>query len=132
MRGINMLDSEKIELIESYVSSYNAFDVVGLLDLLDDGVVFENESNGEITARSNGKVEFESLASESAKIFSAHQQVVTATEMLEMAATVNIEYMGTLAIDLPNGLKAGQVLELKGRTYFEFQNGKISYIKDVS
>ncbi|MCR9453220.1 nuclear transport factor 2 family protein, partial [Vibrio alginolyticus] len=129
---INMLDNEKVELIESYVSRYNSFDVSGLLDLLDDDVVFENESNGEITARSEGKAEFESLASESAKIFSARQQVVTAIEMSELAATVNIDYTGTLALDLPNGLKAGQVLELKGQTYFEFQNGKISHIKDVS
>ncbi len=127
-----MLDSEKVELVESYVSRYNSFDVAGLLDLLDDDVVFENESNGEITARSDGKAEFESLASESAKVFSARQQVVTAIEMSELAAMVNIDYSGTLAIDLPNGLKAGQVLELKGQTYFEFQNGKISHIKDVS
>ncbi|HAS8349166.1 TPA: nuclear transport factor 2 family protein [Vibrio vulnificus] len=127
-----MLDSEKIELVESYVSRYNAFDVAGLLDLLDDDVVFENESNGEITARSDGKAEFESLASDSVKIFSARQQVVTAMEMSDLAATVSIDYTGTLAIDLPNGLKAGQVLELKGQTYFEFQNGKISHIKDVS
>ncbi|HAS8484195.1 TPA: nuclear transport factor 2 family protein, partial [Vibrio vulnificus] len=53
-------------------------------------------------------------------------------EMSELGAMVNIDYTGTLAIDLPNGLKSGQVLELKGQTYFEFQNGKISHIKDVS
>lgn len=127
-----MLDSEKIRLVESYVSRYNAFDVSGMLALLDDDVVFENESNGEITARSDGKAEFESLASESVKIFSVRQQVVTAIEMSERAATVSIDYTGTLAIDLPNGLRAGQILELKGQTYFEFQNGKISHIKDVS
>ncbi|MCG9648958.1 nuclear transport factor 2 family protein [Vibrio brasiliensis] len=127
-----MLDSEKIGLVESYVSRYNAFDVSGMLALLDEDVVFENESNGEITARSDGKAEFESLASESVKIFSVRQQVVTAIEMFERAATVSIDYTGTLAIDLPNGLRAGQVLELKGQTYFEFQNGKISHIKDVS
>ena len=127
-----MLDSEKIRLVEAYVCRYNAFDVSGMLALLDDDVVFENESNGEITARSDGKAEFESLASESVKIFSVRQQVVTAIEMSERAATVSIDYTGTLAIDLPNGLRAGQILELKGQTYFEFQNGKISHIKDVS
>jgi len=127
-----VLDSEKIGLVESYVSRYNAFDVSGMLALLDDDVVFENESNGEITVRSDGKAEFESLASESVKIFSVRQQVVTAIEMSERAATVSIDYTGTLAIDLPNGLRAGQVLELKGQTHFEFQNGKISHIKDVS
>tara|TARA_Y100001956_G_C3947941_1_gene111399 strand:- start:206 stop:358 length:153 start_codon:yes stop_codon:yes gene_type:complete len=44
-----MLDSEKIGLVESYVSRYNAFDVSGMLALLDDDVVFENESNGKIS-----------------------------------------------------------------------------------
>lgn len=127
-----MIEHDKIKLIESYVSSYNSFDVAGLLALLDEHVVFENESNGEINVRSEGKRNFEKLASESAKIFSSRQQTVTDIVIDNNTATVKIDYTGTLAIDLPNGLKTGQVLELKGRTYFEFTGGKISYFKDVS
>ncbi|EJI2332413.1 nuclear transport factor 2 family protein [Vibrio cholerae] len=127
-----MIEHDKIKLIESYVSSYNSFDVAGLLALLDENVVFENESNGEINVRSEGKRDFEKLAYESAKIFSSRQQTITDVVICDSTATVNINYKGTLAIDLPNGLKTGQVLELKGRTYFEFTGGKICHIKDVS
>ncbi|MCG9679136.1 nuclear transport factor 2 family protein [Vibrio sp. Isolate24] len=127
-----MSESEKVELIESYISRYNAFDVTGMLEILSDNIVFENESNGEITARTVGKVDFENLASQSAKMFSARQQVVTDIQLSDSTATVSIDYTGTLAIDLPNGIKEGQELALKGKTYFEFQNGKIHHIKDVS
>ena len=127
-----MIESDKINLIESYVSSYNSFDIAGLLAVLDDNIVFENEANGEINMRSEGKPAFEKLASESAKSFSTRQQTITDLVISDESAQVSIDYKGTLATDLPSGLKAGQTIELKGKTQFEFNLGKISYIKDVS
>ena len=40
--------------------------------------------------------------------------------------------MGVLAGDLPNGMKAGEVLRLKGRSVFGFQEGKIYRLTDTS
>jgi hypothetical protein len=36
-----------------------------------------------------------------------------------------------VAADLPNGIKKGQVLNLSGRSEFEFQDGAISKITDI-
>ncbi|WP_448563297.1 nuclear transport factor 2 family protein [Thalassotalea ganghwensis] len=127
-----MIESDNNELIESYVSYYNAFNVKGMLTLLTENIVFENESNGEVNARTEGKLEFEQLATDSAKLFSSRQQTITDISTDERSAMVSIDYTAMIAKDLDNGLKAGQVIELKGKTYFEFLEGKISYIKDIS
>lgn len=127
-----MLETEQVRLITSYVDCYNKFDVSGLVALLHETIIFENESNGGINARTEGKAEFKSLALQSANMFSVRQQIITDMQLSDCKAMVNIEYTGTLAVDLPNGVKAGERLAMKGKTYFEFKAGKISYIKDVS
>ncbi|TMP26020.1 hypothetical protein CWB99_19885 [Pseudoalteromonas rubra] len=121
-----------IDLIEAYIHAYNTFDISAMLALLDDQVVFENEANGEITTRTQGKAAFEQLAVKSAALFETRQQTITELALGEYAVTAYIQYQATLAADLPNGLSAGDTLELKGETQFRFHNNKITYIKDVS
>jgi len=48
------------------------------------------------------------------------------------SALVEIEFEGVLAQDLPNGLKAGETLVLKGASEFVFTNGFMSSIVDKS
>jgi hypothetical protein len=45
---------------------------------------------------------------------------------------VGIDFEGTLAIDLPNGMKAGEVIRTTGRTEFVFRDGLIQQITDIS
>ncbi|MNJ05657.1 hypothetical protein D3C73_1671250 [compost metagenome] len=47
-------------------------------------------------------------------------------------AEVEINYEGKLAADLPNGLKAGDTIELKGKTIFLVRDQKIAVIEDYS
>ncbi|AOT07956.1 nuclear transport factor 2 family protein [Pseudoalteromonas luteoviolacea] len=127
-----MLEREKATLINQYIESYNDFNIGGMLSLFDDSIVFENESNGEVNVRAEGKQEFENLANESAKLFSQRNQTVTNLIINDTTAQVDIDYLGVLAVDLSNGLKEGDALTTQGKSYFEFKNDKISYIKDVS
>jgi hypothetical protein len=50
----------------------------------------------------------------------------------ENKAEVEISYTGILAIDLPNGLKSGSKIELRGQSIFTFQDDKIIKIEDIS
>lgn len=127
-----MLERDKTALINQYIERYNAFNIEGMLSLFDDSIVFENESNGEVNVRAEGKQEFEDLANESAKLFSQRKQTVTHCIVNDTMAQIDIDYLGVLAVDLPNGLKEGDELKVQGKSYFEFKNDKISYIKDVS
>lgn len=127
-----MLSSECEKLIEGYIECYNAFDIEGMMNFLSDAVVFENESAGEINARAEGKAEFKSLAEQSAKLFSSRAQKITSIEAMGSAVVACIAYKATLAADLPNGLKQGQVIELNGKSEFQVEDGKICHIKDIA
>ena len=45
---------------------------------------------------------------------------------------VNIAYHAVLAIDLPNGMNAGDELNLTGKSIFKFDGDKIISITDIS
>lgn len=121
-------------LVDRYVAAYNAFDVEGMLALLDPGVEFENVAGGVVTARASGLAEFRTLAEGAAALFARRQQRVT--EYLEEGATARarIAYEGVLAAELPPGLppglEPGATLRLAGWSTFEFRGGRIARLVD--
>lgn len=127
-----MENSECEKLIKGYVDCYNDFDIAGMLEFLSDSVVFENESGGEINARAEGKREFKELAEHAAKLFSSRNQKIARIEANDLVFVAHIAYKATLAADLPNGLNAGQAIELNGKSEFQIEDGKICYIKDIA
>lgn len=120
------------ELIKNYLAAYNAMNVPAMLALLHEVIVFEHVSNSSGTIVTSGKAEFESLARQSLTLFTARKQTIRSLTLGGRTAAVEIEFEGTLAIDGPAGLKAGQVLSLRGVTIFAFSDGKIARISDYS
>ena len=47
-------------------------------------------------------------------------------------ASIEISYEAVLAMDLPNGMKKGEVMNLMGRSEFVFKDGKIWRLTDIS
>lgn len=127
-----MEEQDKTRLIEQYIEAYNAFDIDGMLATLSGDIQFENLQNGDLTASAHGTAEFAAMAEQSKDLFTQRQQSLSQFEFDADVTKVNIDYQGTLAVDLPNGFKAGQVLSIKGRSEFQFSNGKISLIRDIS
>lgn len=118
--------SYKKELIDRYISAYNAFDVEGMLALLSPDIRFENYSGGQLTATVNGIEEFRQLA------FSEREQRVTAIRAGANSTIVDLAYRGVFAVDIPNGPPAGTVLDIQGQSEFSFTGGLISKIVDRS
>ncbi|WGV61517.1 nuclear transport factor 2 family protein [Brevibacillus brevis] len=127
-----MTNEEVKGIIENYVQAYNSFDVEGMARLLHTDIVFRNYSNGELNTETKGIEAFRELAEKSAKIFSSRRQTILACLVMDDKAEVQIDYEGTLAIDMPNGLKAGDTLQLKGKSIFMIKEGKVSLIEDYS
>ncbi|NRR02319.1 nuclear transport factor 2 family protein [Brevibacillus sp. RS1.1] len=127
-----MTNEEVKGIIENYVQAYNSFEVEGMARLLHTDIVFRNYSNGELNTETKGIEAFRELAEKSAKIFSSRRQTIIACLVMDDKAEVQIDYEGTLAIDLPNGLKAGDTLQLKGKSIFMIKEGKVSLIEDYS
>ncbi|MNT67830.1 hypothetical protein D3C72_2060010 [compost metagenome] len=65
-------------------------------------------------------------------MFSSRCQTVTDYIVIDDKAEAQIEYEGILAVDLPNGLKAGDKIQLKGKSVFQIKENKLSLIEDYS
>lgn len=125
-------EREMRSVIEAYVSAYNAFDVDGMFRHVHQDIEFENISGNEVSASTKGIAELRNLAEQSKALFRSRKQTITAFEAKSDMANVAIEFEAVLAVDLPNGMKAGDVLRLTGRSEYKFQEGKLCQIKDYS
>ncbi len=127
-----MTEEEQRTVIQRYIAAYNNFDLNGMVAHLHPDLVFRNVSGGDVNAEAVGIDQFRELAKQSNALFSSRRQKVTRINVSDNSATVDIEYEGVLAADLPNGMKAGETLRLNGRSEFEFRDGKIYRLTDIS
>lgn len=127
-----MSDAEKKNLVENYVRAYNDFDVEGMLANLHDEIIFKNISNGEPTLELAGIEAFRKQAQQAADIFAEREQKIEKMIFSEDVCEIDIAYRAKLAADLPNGLKAGDEIKLRGKSIFRFAGGRIYEIHDIS
>lgn len=127
-----MANSDRRRAVECYVDAYNRFDVDGMLAGLSEDVVFENLSDGEVTASSHGIEEFRRLAELSRAMFSQREQTITAWEFRSMSVRVAVAWQGVLAVEMPQGPAIGTVLKMCGESEFQFRNERICRIVDCS
>jgi ketosteroid isomerase-like protein len=124
--------SQQKTIIESYVRAYNTFDIAGMTQHLHPAVVFENVSNGEVDLTTEGIEAFREQAERAKALFAQREQRITDWSFEGVQVTIGIDYEGTLAIDLPNGLEAGDQLSMQGESEFHFRDGKIILLRDRS
>lgn len=124
--------NEKERIVRAFVDAYNRFDVAAMLADLHPEVVFRNYSGGGLDMEIRGIAGFTAQAEFAAEMFSERHQEIVGIEVLGESAETAIEYVGTLAADLPNGLKAGQSIRLNGRSVYRFDVDLIVSIEDFS
>lgn len=125
-----MEDNETI--VKNYVNAYNNFDVNGMIADMDQSVVFENVVGGKVNMTLTGLDEFKAQAEQGKNLFSSRQQTITRFIHTNEQTEIEIAYHAILAIDLPNGMKKGDELNLSGRSIFKFSGDKIVKITDIS
>ncbi|WP_299767706.1 nuclear transport factor 2 family protein [uncultured Dokdonia sp.] len=126
------VDKQKLEVIKSYMTAYNGFDVEGMLKNLSPNVIFKNSTNETVDLVTNGIDEFKIQAEKATSYFSNREQKIINAIQENESITIDIDYTGTLAIDLPNGLKEGTILEMQGKSIFRFEGIQIIEINDFS
>ena len=119
-------------LITNYIDAYNTFDSEKMVADFDETIKFENISATETTLSLVGLASFKEQAKQATAFFATRKQTVTAYKHTELETEVEITYHAVLAIDLPNGLKKGDELNLKGKSIFKFLGNKISELIDIS
>ncbi|MCK4663210.1 MAG: nuclear transport factor 2 family protein [Bacteroidales bacterium] len=120
------------EIIENYIKAYNSFDIDKMLSDMHEDIKFENLSNGEINLTTNGIAEFRNQAEQAKQLFKEREQKIIDIRFNNEQIEIAVDYSGTLAVGLPNGLKAGNIIELKGKSIFKFEDSKIIELKDIS
>jgi ketosteroid isomerase-like protein len=127
-----MGEKEMRQMIEGFVAAYNDFDVAGMTRHLHPDIEFRNISGGETTHATTGIAAFTQQAQAATQYFSERQQQITGITFQDNTATVFIDYSATLAVDLPDGLKAGDKINLQGKSVFSFADHKIIRLEDYS
>ena len=120
------------EIILTYLEAYNARDVEAMLALLTDDVRFENATNSGDAMVIEGKTALAELAHQSAAAFSERRQSVRDAVVTPERVVLDIDFEAVVAIDMPTGWKAGETVELRGVSFFELREGRISSIVDFS
>ena len=120
------------QIVEHYINSYNSFDVAGMLKNLDQEIIFENMSNGVVDLRTDGIEDFRIQAEAATQYFKERTQKIVSWTYSDTTVTIMIDYKAILNMDLPNGMKKGDTLEMKAQSQFEFKNDRIVKILDVS
>jgi len=82
--------------------------------------------------QANSKDEFESMAKMGAAAFEKREQKPIHSITVGNTTHIAIEYMATVAKDLPNGWKAGQKLSFKGASSFRIKENKIVKLIDAA
>lgn len=118
--------------IRDYIDAYNAKDVDRMIDCLADHVTFENRSGGAVDTVAKTRAEFRQLAESAVQLFASRKQEVKNHITVAGTTLVEIEYHAVLAADLPNGMKAGQIVQLSGRSLFDLGNDGITRLIDES
>ena len=123
---------KKIEIVKKFILAYNSLNVESMITYLHREIEFKNISNSIVNAHTNGIEEFKELANSSLKIFKERTQTITSYTESEDTVYVEINFRGILAIDLPNGLKIGETLTMKGKSKYVFEDNLIILLVDES
>lgn len=115
-----------------YIDAYNAFDVQAMVGCLTHDIHFVNRSGTDVAMETQGIDAFRDLAAQGAAVFSQRRQRVTNAIVAPGHATVEIDYQATVAVDLPNGWTAGQVISLRGVSLFTLRDDRIAVLIDIA
>ena len=126
------MKEEQKQMIESYINAYNDFDLDGMLKDLHHEIVFENITQGKVDLKTEGIDAFKKQAESAKQYFKKRKQLIETWKFTDKIVTVAIDYKGVLAVDLLNGMKSGDTIQLKGKSEFVFKNNKIIGIQDKS
>jgi len=122
----------KEEIVRNYIEAYNNFDVDNMVINFDENVVFENVQNNETNMSLKGIAAFKEQAEQAKAYFKTRKQRIKSIKHAAQQVEIEIDYYAVLAIDLPNGLKAGEALNLSGRSVFLFESDKVIKLTDIS
>ncbi|MCK9150683.1 nuclear transport factor 2 family protein [Methanobacterium alcaliphilum] len=127
-----MENNEMKSIVESYFKAYNDFQVDKMVSYLHDNVEFRNVSQGHVTLSLSGKKSFTNQANHAVDLFEKREITLKEITFEDEVMDVKLNFMGILAVDIPEGPSKGEKVEMDGRSILKFKDEKIIYIEDIS
>ena len=120
-------------LIQRYVDCYNRMEIDDMMECVSDSVTFENFSNAGQSMQMNGKDALRQVAEASANAFKYRRQsIINLICSQEGQAAAEIHFQGIAALNLPNGTKEGQSIDIRGVSIFEAEVNLLTRIAEYS
>lgn len=129
---IGNMNGKREEIIRNYIEGYNEFDVDKMVRDFSRDIIFKNIQNGEINIMLNGLIDFKHQAEQAKSYFESRRQQITAIYHRDEETEIEVDYSAVAGADLPNGLRKGEELKLKGISIFKFDNDRVVELKDIS
>jgi len=120
------------QIIDRYISCYNSRDIEGMLACVTDDVIFENISNTGQSMKFEGRNAMGEIAHLSGNAFTYRRQKILNLIEDGVKASAEVAFEAKAAVDLPTGAKAGEMVHLKGASFFELRDGLLCRIADYS
>ena len=120
------------DIIKRYIQCYNSRDIEGMLECVTEDVIFENISNTGQSMRFEGRDAMAEIAHLSGNAFSYRRQKILNFIINGNHASAEVAFEAKAAVDLPTGAKAGDMINLRGASFFELRGGLLARIADYS
>jgi ketosteroid isomerase-like protein len=117
-------------IVEDYIRRYNLKDIDGMVALFSQDAVYESISSASAIISIQGKETLRRFASSSAEIFKVRRQTPVTRVFDGDNAAMEVKYWCVLAVDLPDGKKAGEEVEFRGASFFGIHDGLITRLTD--
>lgn len=127
-----MKEKQMKRVIDSYIKAYNEFNVDEMVKNIHQDIEFKNIAGGEVNVHIKGLDILKKQAEQSAGLFKKRKMTITQQTIKGDAVENKIDFTAILAMDIPDGPKAGEIIKIKGKSIFKFKNGKIILIEDVN
>jgi len=120
------------QVIDRYIGCYNSRDIEGMLACVTEDVIFENISNTGQSMKFEGRNAMAEIAHLSGNAFTYRRQKILNLIEDGIKASAEVAFEAKAAVDLPTGAKAGEMVHLKGASFFEIRDGLLCRIADYS
>ena len=127
-----MKEKRMKRIIDEYINAFNKFDVANMVKDLHEDMEFKNITNGEVNAQLKGKSAFENQLKQGDNLFKKREMKIIDQKCENDIIENNVDFKGVLALDIPDGPKAGELIKIKNKSVFHFKNGKIILIEDIN
>lgn len=120
------------KIISKYIDAYNERDIDRVLECVTADVIFENISNTGQSMSFEGREAMAEIVRLSGNAFSYRRQKLVRLIQSGNLASAEVLFEAKAAVDLPTGARAGDMIKLRGASFFELRDGLLCRIADYT